>query len=177
MRNPSRIGAVLLALTLGLGLASCGGWYLRGTHESKLSVKRLFVRGSSTGALYQWFVTELSYSGIQIVGSAAQADAIIELGGERYDRRVLSVDSTTGKVREMELGLEVEITVRSPDGSVLSAPDKLNWTQDFVFDEASPLGTEEVETTIRYEIAKDAARGLVIRLEAVNFPPPKANAS
>ena len=177
MRKPTSLWLVLVVLSLTLGTSGCGGWYLRGTHESKLSVKRLFVRGLSAGPLYQWFVTELSYSGVQVVGSAAQADAIIELQGEQYDRRVLSVDAQTGKVREIELGLEVEISVRAPDGRLISAPDKVNWTQDFVFDEASPLGTEEAEATIRYEIAKDAARGLVIRLEAVEFKPPKPNAS
>jgi outer membrane lipopolysaccharide assembly protein LptE/RlpB len=172
----SRIITGLIVIGLSTSFAGCGGWYLRGSHESKLSVKRLYVRAAASGPLYTWFLTELSYSGVQVASSPAQADAIIELTNEQYDRRVLSVDPQTGKVREMELGLQVEITVRKPDGSLLVAPDKLSWTQDFVFDESSPLGTEEVETTIRYEIAKDAARGLVIRLEAIDFPTAKANA-
>ena len=168
----------LMALVLvALLLSACSGWYLRGTQTSQLAVKKVFVVSESSSYLYSWFITQLSYSGISVVTSREQSEAVIELRRERYDRRVLSVDDETGKVREMELGLEVEVTVRSPTGELISAPETVNWTQDFVFDEASLLGTEEVETTIRYELAKDAARALMFRLEAIDFKNRRANAS
>jgi outer membrane lipopolysaccharide assembly protein LptE/RlpB len=88
----------------------------------------------------------------------------------------LSVDADTGKVREMEIGLQIEMSVRAADGSLVSAPEEVTWTQDFVFDEGSLLGTEEVETTIRYELAKDAARSLIFRLEALDLQPKPKNA-
>ncbi len=164
----------LAALTL---LSGCSGWYLRGTQTTRLPLKYVFVRYDGYSYLYTWLVQHLSYSGIGVVTNPAQADAIIELRDERYDRRVLSVDEQTGKVREMELGLEVEVTVRGPQGELIAAPEEVSWVQDFVFDEASLLGTEEVETTIRYELAKDAARALMFRLEAIDFSRLKKNAS
>ncbi len=175
MKRLSR--AKVMLLTLAVLLQGCSGWYLRGTQTSQLAVKRVFVSSDSSSYLYSWFLTQLSYSGISVVSSREQSEAVIELRHERFDRRVLSVDDETGKVREMELGLEVEVTVRSPTGELIAAPDKVNWTQDFVFDEASLLGTEEVETTIRYELAKDAARALMLRLEAIDFTQRRANAS
>lgn len=161
-----QVGAIALGAAL---LNACGGWYLRGTQESQLAVRKVYVTTDSGSYLYTWFITHLSYSGISVMQNREQAEAVIELRKERFDRRVLSVDDETGKVREMELGLEVEITVRTPGGELIAAPERVNWTQDFVFDEASLLGTEEVETTIRYELAKDAARALMFRLEAIDF--------
>lgn len=171
---PSRL--VALVLVAGL-LNACGGWYLRGTQTSQLDWKKVFVVADTSSYLYSWFITQLGYSGISVVASREQSDAVIELRRERYDRRVLSVDDETGKVREIELGLQVEITVRSPTGELIAAPDTVTWRQDFIFDEASLLGTEEVETTIRYELAKDAARALIFRLEAIDSMSRRPNAS
>jgi outer membrane lipopolysaccharide assembly protein LptE/RlpB len=166
----------IAALTLALLLAGCGGWQLRGTGPSHLAFKKVVVVGQPGSYLYSWFVTQLGYSGVAVVSDRTQADAVIELRDERYDRRVLSVDADTGKVREMEIGLQIEMSVRAADGSLLSAPEDVTWTQDFVFDEGSLLGTEEVETTIRYELAKDAARSLIFRLEALDLQPTPKNA-
>jgi len=175
MRRVPWSRTVLLACCV-LTMSACGGWYLRGTQTSQLAVRKVFVTSDSGSYLYSWFLTHLSHSGIGVVANREQAEAVIELRRERYDRRVLSVDDETGKVREMELGLEVEITVRGPGGELIAAPERVSWTQDFVFDEASLLGTEEVETTIRYELAKDAARALMFRLETIDFKQ-RANAS
>lgn len=161
--------ALLAAICGALGLSGCGGWYLRGTQQSEADVRRVFVVTDGTSYLYSWFVTHLSQSGISVVSRREDAEAVIEMRRERYDRRVLSVDDQTGKVREMELALQVDFSVRRPTGELLSAPETVNWSQDFVFDEVSLLGTEEVETTIRYELARDAARALVFRLETIDF--------
>jgi outer membrane lipopolysaccharide assembly protein LptE/RlpB len=166
---PRRFTLIALLVLISISLSGCGGWYLRGTNTNQLPIKRVFVSSDSSSYLYSLFLQQLSYSGISVVSQRDQADAVIELRGEQYDRRVLSVDDETGKVREMELGLQVEITVRTPGGSLIAAPDLVNWEQDFVFDEASLLGTEEVDTTIRYELAKDAARALILRLETIDF--------
>lgn len=158
-----------LPILISLLLAGCGGWQLRGTGKSELPFTRVFVVSEGGGYLYPWFVTQLGYSGVSVIKDRAQAEAVIELRRERFDRRVLSVDDQTGKVRELELGLEVEFSVRTAGGTLVAAPETLVWTQDFVFDEAALLGTEEVETTVRYELAKDAARALIFRLEALDF--------
>lgn len=151
-------------------LGGCGGWYLRGTRENVLgSVRTVFVATASRGLLYNYLAAELSYIKVAIVTDRARAHAIIELTPERYERRVLSVDPNTGKVREVEITLSTKVAVRARDGSLLAAPEDFRWTQDFVFDEASLLGTVEVEQNLRYEMAKVAARVLVLKLETVDF--------
>jgi outer membrane lipopolysaccharide assembly protein LptE/RlpB len=160
--------AVVLAAAVAL-LSACSGWYLRGKGENRLAVDRVMVQSQAGSYVTSWFLNTLTNSGIKVVKNRKDAEIVIELKGEQYDRRVLSVDEKTGKVREMEVGLAVEIAVRAPDGSLVLAPEKVTWTQDYVFDEASLLGTEEVETTIRYALARDAARALMIRLETIDL--------
>lgn len=161
-------GFASLAGTLALG--GCGGWALRGTRRNVLGdVTRLMVKIPSYGPLYSYFVTEISYINVALVTEQAAAQVIVELTDERYERRVLSVDPDTGKVREIEVTLTLAMTVRGADGTLISAPETFRWTEDFVFDEVSLLGTVENETVLRQEMSKVAARALVLKLETIDF--------
>jgi outer membrane lipopolysaccharide assembly protein LptE/RlpB len=169
MRRRQLLGA-LLAIAGTSSLAGCSGWYLRGTRKNVLGdVKRIFVSTPTRNLLYSYFITEMSYINVSIVSDRSQADVIVELAEERYERRVLSVDPDTGKVREVEVTLSTRIAVRGKDGSLVSAPETFRWTEDFVFDEGSLLGTVEVEQNLRVEMAKAAGRALVLKLETIDF--------
>lgn len=169
MRRRQLLGA-LRAIAGTSSLAGCSGWYLRGTRKNVLGdVKRIFVSTPTRNLLYSYFITEMSYINVSIVSDRSQADVIVELAEERYERRVLSVDPDTGKVREVEVTLSTRIAVRGKDGSLVSAPETFRWTEDFVFDEGSLLGTVEVEQNLRVEMAKAAGRALVLKLETIDF--------
>jgi len=43
----------------------------------------------------------------------------------------------------------------------------LNWVRDLIFDETALLGTNEQEQVIRRGLAEDAAKTVVLRLEAI----------
>jgi len=160
----------LLAVAGASSLGGCGGWYLRGTRKNVLGdVTRVFISTPTRGALFNYFVNELSYINVGLTNDRPKAQAVIELANERYEKRVLSVDPDTGKVREVEVTLTTQIAVRAADGSLISAPETFRWTEDFVFDEASLLGTVEVEQNLRNEMAKVAARALVLKLETIDF--------
>lgn len=161
----------MLALAGGsLLLGGCGGWRLRGTRKNVLGdVKLVKITAPTYGQLYAYFVAELSYINVGVTQDPAKAQAIIEWSNESFERRVLSVDPDTGKVREIEVTLTMTMTVRGADGSLISAPQAYRWTEDFVFDEGSLLGTVENEQVLRLEMAKVAARALVLKLETIDF--------
>lgn len=166
-----RFLARLAATAVAMPLAGCGGWRLRGTRRNVLGdVTRIYVQARTYGQLYAFFASELSYINVGITQDRATADAVLEMSEELYDRRVLSVDPDTGKVREIEVTLMMDLTVRGADGTLISAPEKFRWTEDFVFDEVSLLGTVETEAVLRQEMAKVAARALVLKLETIKFP-------
>jgi len=164
------ISIVCLCLVV-LSLGGCGDWYLRGTRPSAVAIESAHVSAATAPRLRRALIRELRYSGVA-VGSQAGSQAIIHLVDESYDRRVLSVDPDNGKVREIELGLEVNFSVRSKDGKLLVPSEKLTWVQDYVFDENSLLGTTERASIIERELAEDAAQTILVRLETIKVGSP-----
>ena len=152
-------------------LYGCSDWYLRGTRTSSVSIETAHISAATAPKLRQQVDKELRLRGVKLA-SKKDAQATIELTNENFDRRVLSVDPDTGKVREVELGLEVGYSVRAKDGKLLSAPETLTWVQDFVFDETSLLGTTERESIIQRELSEDAAQTILLRLETIEIPSP-----
>jgi outer membrane lipopolysaccharide assembly protein LptE/RlpB len=149
-------------------LIGCGDWYLRGTRTDTVPFDSAYLSGATAPRLQAALRQELGYSGVRLAPKK-DAQATIELTDETFDRRVLSVDSDSGKVREVELGLEVRFSVRGKDGKLLIPPEKLSWEQDFIFDESSLLGTTETAEVIRRELAEDAALTIILRLETIQL--------
>jgi outer membrane lipopolysaccharide assembly protein LptE/RlpB len=172
----------LLCLVIALAATGCGGWYLRGTGPDAGKIKNLYLISNNAMQIAGAFRNELYYNSITSVFSREKADVVVELANENFERRTLSVDPVTGKVREIELTLEVTVSVRGPGGKLLVNNQKMSWVEDFVFDEISVLGTEAQEVTTKLELGKTAARALVLRLETLDFtkvepePKPKATA-
>ena len=158
-----------VVLLLALSLSACGGWSLRGTRTDAVGVDSVYVSGKGAENLRRALITELHNSGVRLNRSRTEAGAVIELSNESFDRRVLSVDSNTGKVREIELGLEVVFSIRGRDGKLLVPPERFTWAQDYVFDENSLLGTNERATIVERELAEDAAQSIRLRLETIDF--------
>ncbi|MGR8947502.1 MAG: LPS-assembly lipoprotein LptE [Gammaproteobacteria bacterium] len=157
---------ILIMLAVG-GLSACGDWHLRGTRTDLVNLKSVAINGRAAPVLQQALLRELAYSNVRVV-ARADSEAVLELGREEFDRRVVSVDPDTGKVRELELTLEVGFAVRDKDGNLLAPYQNLNWLRDFVFDETALLGTNEQESVIRRELAEDAAKTIVLRLETID---------
>lgn len=159
----------IIAFALLLSLAGCSDWHLRGTRTDAVPIKSAFVDAPSAPRLRVAVTNELRTYGVALA-KRKDAQARIEMRDEKFDRRVLSVDPDTGKVREVELELEVAFAVRGPDGNLVVPPEKLNWVQSFIFDENSLLGTVEKSTVIQAELAVDAAQTIMLRLETIDWP-------
>ena len=164
------VSAVLLSMLAACCMAGCGGWHLRGEGPNQVNFSRVYLKTVRAGIVDLAVRRELYNRGMQVVSKRADAQVVIELEGEDYDRRILSVDPDTGKVREIELGLETNFSVRSADGRLLIPREPLNWQIDYVFDESSLLGTVEQDVTVQQDLAEIAATTLVFRLQSVQLP-------
>lgn len=163
---PRLTPALFLAL-LGSLLAGCSGWHIRGTEGAELAVDRVSLSHSGARVMRAALARQLVEYGVEVVGSAAPADARILLTGEEFDRRVLSVDPETGRVREVELELTLVLTVRDATGEIALGPDRVQLQRDYVFEETSLLGNVEQERLLRNDLADDAALTILLRLEAL----------
>lgn len=163
--------ARLLCCLLAAALAGCGGWHLRGQGTSHLSFSKVYIDQSRSPLVTNSLAYELDHRGMKRVAKRADAEVIIKLEDERFERRILSVDPATGKVREVELVLSTHFTVRTASGKMLMVREPLTWQSDYVFDEGSLLGTVEQDTTIQNDLSKTAATSLAFRLESVKVAP------
>lgn len=158
----ARTVAVALVLAGATALGGCG-FELRGQTELPDDVRTVYVDGPDQ------FVDELetfiSGGGAEVISDAEKADAVVTLGDERYERRVLSADPQTGKDREFELVYLVNFTVTRPDGTVAVGPEQIRLSRDYVFDSDAVLGKSREEGVLRVEMRRDAAEELVRRIE------------
>ena len=162
-------GRLTIILSIALLTSGCGDWHLRGTRTDLINLKAVTINGTAAPVLRLALLRELAFSNVRVV-KRANSEAVLELGREQFDRRVVSVDPDTGKVRELELTMEVGFAVRDKEGNLLAPYQNLSWLRDFVFDETALLGTNEQESVIRRELAEDAAKTIVLRLETIEPP-------
>ena len=165
--NAFRIIVLSLLVPAVLATAACGGWQLRGIGRGDDDLKVIYADVTGAPLLRAGLNTEFYRSGIVRTLDRKEAQMLVSLSGERYQRRVLSVDPDSGKVREVEVQLRAVIEVKDDEGNILLPQEEMSWEQDFVFDETSVLGTGQQESFIRRELAENAARIIVYRLDAL----------
>lgn len=154
----------LLSLLLTSSLLGCG-FQLRGAVELPPSMQMIFVQGGSLALNRE--LKGLLASSATVVEQAADAQAILQVMGEKNTRRTLSVDSR-GKVQEMELHYAVRFQVRKPDGEVLLAEETISLQRDYLNDESDVLGKSNEAVVLQTEMQRDAAQRIVRRIQAIH---------
>ena len=153
-------------------LSACAGWHLRGTNIDGGLAHRVYIRDAGSEFVGIAIRQEIINRGGRVTSQREQADLVVDIDGERFERRILSVDQDTGKVREIELALGAVFAVRTTDGRLLVPREEIAWELDYVFDEGSVLGSNEQDILIRRDLAAIAATAIVLRVQAVNVPEP-----
>ncbi len=161
----TKISSRIILVFLLLGLSACG-FQLRGSSMQTLGAESVFISASNAQQIDTQLRARLSLDEVRVVSSPSEADLVINLSGEEFDRRVLAVDADTGKVREYELGYEVTVSV-SRRGEELLESESIELLRDFTFDETAVLGSFSEEGVLQREIAEDAADILLRRIQAV----------
>ncbi len=153
--------ARVLALAMLVALPAGCGFRLQGAHALPEGVRSVHV---ATRDELSPFAVELrrvlENSGASVAGSASGVDAVIRIGLDRTGRRVLSV-SARNTPQEFEVYYSVEFTIDRGGKEVL-APQRLDLTRYFSFDESLLLAKEHEEAVLREAMARDLA-GLVLR--------------
>ncbi len=157
---------VLLLLCPVTLLAACG-WHLRGGASLPEGVESVYVEAPSRTMRDSWSM-QLSESGISVTDKEKAADARFVVNGETFDRRVLSVDPDTGKVREYALAYTAVVQLNRADGSVLLESQKVRQLRTYVFDETAVLGSENEQSALQREMRASAAQQLLRRLQVAS---------
>jgi LPS-assembly lipoprotein len=156
-------------LIVALAFVAGCGFHLRGKRMVDIGVARAHVASQSADLTAYELRRLLGFAGIALAATPADAGVTVILTNERFERRVLSVDAATGKVREYEVVFEVQLDVRRPDGSSIVENETVTLERDFTFDETAVLGKFEEEQLLMAEMRIDAAETTLRRLEALEL--------
>ncbi len=157
---------VLIFVFLLIGLSACG-FQLRGTNLQALQNASIFVQSSNANVLASEVKRQLLDADITPVSSASDADYIVNLSNESFNRKVLSVSPTTGKVEEYEVTYTAMLNITGPDKSSTTGAKPVSASRDYTFDEGSVLGKIKEESVLKKDIAKQVAATVLRRLRAV----------
>lgn len=163
MKFPYGLFPIALVLLAAGTLAGCG-FQLRGETALPADIRTVYVNAPVD--LRDEIQIYLESGGVALVDNRAGADASINVVREVFDRRVLSVDATTGKEREFELAYTVDFNVIRGNGAPVLSGQSINLLRDFVFDPASVIGNSREEVVLQQEMRRDAAQQLLRRLQA-----------
>ena len=152
----------LAVLGLVVSLMSGCGFELRGETALPPGFERVFVNGSGAAATELRIL--LDGSGAELTTAAKESDAAVYLSGEKFSRRVLSVDPDTGKEREIELVYSISFHVNRGTGGTLLSRQTVRLRRDYVFDATAVIGKSYEATVLRREMRRDAAEQIMRRL-------------
>ncbi|MEQ8938726.1 MAG: hypothetical protein RLT30_08475, partial [Gammaproteobacteria bacterium] len=105
---------LLLAFTLSLA-AGCG-FQLRGAQMTGFTSSSIYLNNQGASQLLEQVRLQLQGAGATIAESPQQADYVLGLTQERFERSVLSVSAVTGKVEEYLITYSAGMDVRKPGG-------------------------------------------------------------
>lgn len=154
----------LVALGLVSAMLVGCGFHLRGAYPLPTSMSATYIKASNQNSeLVQHLKRTLKASDIELVDNEQQATGILDIGAEKQDKRVLSVDSK-GRAREYELQYEINFELRSAQGQLVVERQTLKLARDFLFDTEDVLGKGREEATLIRDMQQDMVRLMLLRL-------------
>ena len=160
-----RVHYILLILSL---LAAGCGFQLRGAGgATDVDLGAMLVQSSGNGQIAAAVRAQLRLAEVALVENAAEAELILSLQGEHFDRTVQSVAPDTGKVEEYLLTLGVSLSLTDRDSRALLATEHVSASRDYPFDENAALGMFSLEARIREDLSRQIASGIIRRVNAV----------
>ncbi len=168
-RRRSRNAALWCWLAICLPVASGCGFHLRGSMLLPDNVDTVHLRVANI-ELAEELELLLEASDASIVPTGEDADLTLIVTPEQLDRRLLAVDSRTGKAVEFELTYATSFQVLGKQRQTLMAAQKLFLSRDLVFDPEAVIGSSREEEIIYLEMRRDAARQILTRLQSTLNP-------
>lgn len=158
------IRSAALAALLSL-LVSCG-WRLQGTSQLPELLATAYVDTQDPYTDFNRALrASLIASGASIVEDRALATAVVRIRSDVSGQRVLSV-SARNTPEEYQVYYAVQYSVEG-GGRELIAPDTIEMTRDYSYDETAVLAKQREQAMLREALARDLAGMVVRRLAAL----------
>jgi LPS-assembly lipoprotein len=155
----SRLG--LLSICLVATLLSGCGWRLQGTTKLSPVMATTYVETDDRFTDFNRALRErLQASGARLTARPEDATAVVRIIRDQSGQRVLTV-SARNTPEEYEVFYMIEFSVNGRTEELI-APQKLELTRDYSYDETTLLAKQREQRVLREALARDLA-GLVVR--------------
>jgi LPS-assembly lipoprotein len=162
---PTTKGLLIISLIIGLNFLNACGFNLRGTEKFHFTSAQIQSEGADhLASELERLMLERE---IKIVPTTNEAQVVISLSQEKFDKRVLTVSAVSGKLAEIELTFQVNLAVQQPDGTILLEPQPLTLWRDYSFDETAVLAREAEEELLHQEMFQDLIAQILRRLQTI----------
>jgi LPS-assembly lipoprotein len=147
-------------------ITSCG-YQLRGSGDyAATSLSSVSIRASAAKTVAAQVRSQLQLSGVDL--EKLESDYILNINNESYNRSIISVSATTGRVEEYQLTLSTTVSASKKDENTIINNETITVTRDYAYDESAVLGNDNEETTIKEDMARQAASRIIRRLNAAS---------
>ena len=162
MWSSSVIRSIVLLGALGL-LTACG-FHLRGEYNVPFSSVFLSTTGASQVAVT--LRRELNNSPTKLMPSAKDAEAQLNITGEKRERIILSL-SGAGRVREYQLKLYVRYQLVDSKGAVAIPTSEIQLQRIMTYDDSQVIAKQQEEAMLYKDMEQDAANQILRRITAI----------
>ncbi len=156
-----------LLLICLLILTSACGFHLRGSQLTEFDIANIYINPSSAPKLAKEVKSQLAGAGIALANTPQSASYVVTFKEEAFEKSVLSVSATTGKVEEYQILYKAKMDAAHADGKQIVKNDAVSSSRDFTFDENAVLGKFSEEVLLQEDIVRRAASQVLRRLQAL----------
>jgi LPS-assembly lipoprotein len=153
-------------MSLILLLPVACGFHLRGAADLPPFLSAVYIEEQQAPLIAEALKQAFVVRQLQPVEDKSQAQVVVDLRNELYNRKVLSV-GTAGKVQEFELNYDVDLALLSPKGAALADAQKLSIRRELRYDSNEVLAKSSEEELLKKEMVEDAARQIIRRLQFI----------
>jgi len=153
-------------------LSACG-FHLRGALVLSPELSPIYLQENSSYELARKVKALLLGNRIELVSVPAQAKSSIILLGDTKSRRILSVDSR-GRAHEYLLTYTVTVAFKGKDFKEIKR--RIVLTRTLLFDPNAVLGATNESADLYLDMQRDAARRILLKLEALSAQTERAPA-
>jgi len=162
MWSSSRLRSFALLAAFAL-LTACG-FHLRGEYNVPFASVYMSTTGTSQVAVK--LRRELANSPTRLMASAKDAEAQLNISGERRERIILSL-SGSGRVLEYQLKLWLRYQLVDNKGGVPIPSSEIQLQRIMTYDDSQVLAKQQEEAMLYKDMEQDAANQILRRMSAI----------
>jgi LPS-assembly lipoprotein len=147
-----------------LSLSGCG-FQLRGA--GGLHLKSVYVKSESADRISNEIKQLLTEEQVALAASEKEAQVILQLQHEAFDRRTVTVSAGQERIEEIELNYHVNVELQKADATPLIKKRQIHLVRDYSFDNTAMLAMDTEEQTLREDLFQDMAMQIMRMLRVV----------